>query len=182
VGPTTCSYFGVAPPPEPREHLLRAWTVGGASGGTETVLPDGSIDIVWPQGLGPAVAGPDTAGAEHPPTEVEGGLPNFRPGAAPAMLGIPADRLRDLRVPLSEAWGRDAERLEASLDGAGSASARAHGPTRDAEAEKACPRRRGAPPARCRRRTAAPGRSGAVVGRSLTTPRGSKNWPLTQLL
>jgi AraC-like DNA-binding protein len=123
--PTTCPYRGLAPPPELREHLLCAWTVGPASGGTETVLPDGSIDIVWPEGQGPIVAGPATGPvpSTRPPRSTVVGA-SFRPGAAPAMLGIPADRLRDLRVPLSEAWGRDAERLEASLDGAGSASAR----------------------------------------------------------
>ena len=122
---TTCPYRGLAPPPELREHLLCAWTVGPASGGTETVLPDGSIDIVWPEGQEPIVAGPDTGpvpSTRSPRSTVVG--VSFRPGAAPAMLGIPADGLRDLRVPLSEAWGRDAERLEASLDGAGSASAR----------------------------------------------------------
>jgi AraC-like DNA-binding protein len=123
--PTTCPYRGLAPPPQLREHLLCVWTVGPASGGTETVLPDGSIDIVWPEGQGPIVAGPDTGPvpSTRPPRSTVVGA-SFRPGAAPAMLGIPADRLRDLRVPLSEAWGRDAERLEASLDGAGSPSAR----------------------------------------------------------
>jgi AraC-like DNA-binding protein len=123
--PTTCPYRGLAPPPQLREHLLCAWTVGPASGGTETVLPDGSIDIVWADGQAPIVAGPDTGPvpSTRPPRSTVVGA-SFRPGAAPAMLGIPADRLRDLRVPLSEAWGRDAERLEASLDGAGSPSAR----------------------------------------------------------
>jgi len=123
--PTTCPYRGLAPPPELREHLLCVWTVGPASGGTETVLPDGSIDIVWPEGQGPIVAGPDTrpVPSTRPPRSTAVGV-SFRPGAAPALLGIPADRLRDLRVPLSEAWGRDAEQLEAGLDGAGSPSAR----------------------------------------------------------
>jgi AraC-like DNA-binding protein len=123
--PTTCPFRALAPPPELREHLLCAWTVGPASGGTETVLPDGSIDIVWPEGEVPIVAGPATGPvpSTRPPRSTVVGA-SFRPGAAPAMLGIPADRLRDLRVPLSEAWGRDAERLEASLNGAGSASAR----------------------------------------------------------
>jgi AraC-like DNA-binding protein len=123
--PTTCPYRGLAPPPQLREHLLCVWTIGPASGGTETVLPDGSIDIVWAEGQGPIVAGADTGPvpSTRPPRSTVVGA-SFRPGAAPAMLGISADRLRDLRVPLSEAWGRDAERLEANLDGAGSPSAR----------------------------------------------------------
>jgi AraC-like DNA-binding protein len=123
--PTTCPYRGLVPPPELREHLLSAWTVGPASGGTETVLPDGSIDIVWPEDEMPIVVGPATRPepSTRPPTSTVVGA-SFRPGAAPAMLGIPADRLRDLRIPLSEAWGRDAGRLEASLNGGGSAPAR----------------------------------------------------------
>ena len=123
--PAGCPYRGLAPPPELRAHLLSVWTVGPASGGTETVLPDGSIDIVWPEGERPIVAGPDTGPvpSTRPPRSTVVGA-SFRPGAAPAMLDIPADELRDLRVPLSEAWGRDAERLETSLDGARSASAR----------------------------------------------------------
>jgi AraC-like DNA-binding protein len=121
----TCPYRGLVPVPELREHLLCVWTVGPAFGGTETVLPDGSIDIVWPEGQEPIVAGPDTGPvpSTRPPRSTVVGA-SFRPGAAPAMLGIPADRLRNLRVPLFEAWGRDAEQLEASLDGNGSASAR----------------------------------------------------------
>lgn len=123
--PPTCPYRGWGPPPELREHLLSAWTVGPASGGTETVLPDGSIDIVWPEGQGPIVAGPDTGPvpSTRPPGSTVVGA-SFRPGAAPAMLGIPADRLRDLRLPLSAVWGRDAEQLETSLDGDGSPSTR----------------------------------------------------------
>jgi AraC-like DNA-binding protein len=123
--PTTCPYRGLAPPAELREHLLSVWTVGPASGGTETVLPDGSIDIVWPAAQEPIVAGPDTGPV--PSTRPSGSVvvgASFRPGAAPAMLGIPADRLRDLRVPLSEVWGRDAERLQTNLDGAGLPSVR----------------------------------------------------------
>jgi AraC-like DNA-binding protein len=122
---TTCPYRGLAPPPELRQHLLCVWTIGPDSGGTETVLPDGSIDIVWPEDQVPIVAGPDTGPvpSTRPPRSTVVGV-SFRPGAAPAMLGIPAGRLRDLRVPLSEAWGRDAEQLEASLDGTGSPSAR----------------------------------------------------------
>jgi AraC-like DNA-binding protein len=122
---TTCPYRGLAPLPELREHLLSVWTVGPDSSGTETVLPDGSIDIVWPEGEAPIIAGPDTGPvpSTRPPRSTVVGA-SFRPGAAPAMLGIPADQLRDLRVPLAEAWGHEAERLETSLDGAGSASAR----------------------------------------------------------
>jgi AraC-like DNA-binding protein len=112
----SCPYRGLAPPPELREHLLCGWTVGPHSGGTETVLPDGSIDLVWREGHAPFLAGPDTGPvpSERPPGSTVVGV-SFRPGAAPAMLGIPADELRDLRVPLAEVWGGDAG-LEQRLD------------------------------------------------------------------
>jgi methylphosphotriester-DNA--protein-cysteine methyltransferase len=120
----SCPYRGLAPPPELREHLLCGWTVGPHSGGTETVLPDGSIDLVWREGHAPILAGPDTGPvpSDRPPGSTMVGV-SFRPGAAPAMLGIPADELRDRRVPLAEVWG-GAERLEQGLDDGRAPSAR----------------------------------------------------------
>jgi AraC-like DNA-binding protein len=123
--PVTCPYHAFAPARELRDHLLCFWTVGPHSGGSETVLPDGSIDVVWREGRGPVIAGPDTGPV--PSTRPAGATvvgASFRPGAAPAMLGIPADELRDLRVPFTELWGGDAERLEYRLDGAASSSTR----------------------------------------------------------
>ena len=123
--PPRCPYRGLAPPPELREHLLCGWTVGPHSGGSETVLPDGSIDIVWHEGGAPILAGPDTGPvpSARPPDSTVVGV-SFRPGAAPAMLGIPADELRDLRVPLAEVWDGDAGRIEQGLDDGDAPSAR----------------------------------------------------------
>jgi AraC-like DNA-binding protein len=121
----SCQYRGLAPAPELREHLLCTWTVGPGSGGDETVLPDGAIDILWQERCSPIVVGPRTGAVPStraPGTTVVGA--SFRPGAAPALLGLPADALCDLRVPLDQVWGDDAERLEQRLDGADSAPAR----------------------------------------------------------
>jgi AraC-like DNA-binding protein len=121
----SCQYRGLAPAPELREHLLCTWTIGPGSGGDETVLPDGSIDIVWHERCPPIVVGPRTGpvpSTRSPGTTVVGA--SFRPGAAPALLGVPADALCDLRVPLDQVWGDDAARLEQRLDGADSARAR----------------------------------------------------------
>jgi AraC-like DNA-binding protein len=84
---------------------------------TETVLPDGSIDVVWGQGQVPILAGPDTGPvpSTRPPGTTVAGV-SFHPGVAPALLGFPADELRDLRVPLTDVWGGDAGRLEQHLD------------------------------------------------------------------
>lgn len=116
-----------SPPPA---HLLAevecAWTAhvpAGGSGHVQPVLPDGCMDLVWnpvghPEVL---VAGPDTV--VHPvrrePGFTSAGL-RFAPGRLPALLGVPASELRDLRVPLAElhpALGRRATaRLEHGAD------------------------------------------------------------------
>jgi AraC-like DNA-binding protein len=68
------------------------------------VLPDGCVDLIWRDGS-LVVAGPDrqafvtrsTAGALYL------GL-RLPPGVGPAVLGVPADRLVGLRVPLGDLW------------------------------------------------------------------------------
>ncbi|NKZ05115.1 helix-turn-helix domain-containing protein [Actinomadura latina] len=43
----------------------------------------------------------------------------FRPGTAPPVLGVPADAVRDGRVPLRELWGAEADRLAEDVAAAG---------------------------------------------------------------
>ncbi|MGH2993534.1 MAG: DUF6597 domain-containing transcriptional factor [Solirubrobacterales bacterium] len=118
-------YRELAPARDLREHVLCGWVLGPVSRDTEAVLPDGCMDIVWREGHGLVAAGPDTGPAQtsRPPGSTVVGI-RFRPGAGPAMLGVPAGELRDLRVPLGDLWGSDAERLEDGLHDAASASAR----------------------------------------------------------
>ncbi|MDC0773706.1 helix-turn-helix transcriptional regulator [Streptomyces sp. HD] len=77
------------------------WT--NATSGPGLVLPDGCMDLLWHDGR-LLVAGPDTR------AYVTDGAPStwaglrFRPGDAPAFLGVPAYELRDLRVELAELW------------------------------------------------------------------------------
>ncbi|MEV6315743.1 helix-turn-helix transcriptional regulator [Streptomyces sp. NPDC051776] len=76
------------------------------------VLPDGCTDLIWLDGE-LFVAGPDTRG--YVPAVVPGahyvGL-RFPPGRGPDLLGVPADELRDHRVPLDALWpGADVRRL-----------------------------------------------------------------------
>lgn len=68
------------------------------------VLPDGCMDLIWMNGR-LIVAGPDTR-AHHP-----GGSSGdryvgirFFPGTAPALLGVPARELRNLRIDLAQVW------------------------------------------------------------------------------
>jgi AraC-like DNA-binding protein len=78
------------------------------------VLPDGCADVVW-TGSGLVVAGPATLPDVAP---VPVGTPvfgvRFRVGAAGPALGLPAEELTDLRVPLDAVWEPDiAERVAA---------------------------------------------------------------------
>jgi AraC-like DNA-binding protein len=68
------------------------------------VLPDGCMDLLW-WGDEIVVAGPDTVAklASIRPGDHLVGL-RFPPGVAPVVLGVPADELRDARVPLPALW------------------------------------------------------------------------------
>lgn len=70
------------------------------------VLPDAGIDVIWRQGAGVFVAGPDTSAkmdALAPGTVLAGA--RLRPGAAGAALGIPMVELLDLRVDAEDLAG-----------------------------------------------------------------------------
>ncbi len=97
-----CLWIGVTPP--------------GPVGSTTDVLPDGCTDLIWQQGLGAFVAGPDTgpASAVTPPDTVLVGL-RFRPGAGGPALRIPLVQLRDQRVDLPELDPWLARRLPAEI-------------------------------------------------------------------
>ena len=96
-------------------HLRCTWTA--VTGPPVAVLPDGCLDLMWLGGT-LVVAGPDTRPA---PSGLAAGTEiaavRFRPGAAPAVLGVPAAELRDARVPLAELWAGGAE-LGRRLDAA----------------------------------------------------------------
>jgi AraC-like DNA-binding protein len=93
------------PPPHALAHLVRClWTRTG-TGGETLVLPDGCLDVIVRDGRA-TVVGPDTGPVPAPLERgsVVTGL-RLRPGAGGAVLGVPADELRDLRVPLEDLWG-----------------------------------------------------------------------------
>lgn len=87
--------------------------------GAGTVLPDGCVDLVHIRGGGTLVAGPDT-GPAGPDARMRGEVTGLRlrPGHAAAVLGLPADELRDQRVDLGDVWGRHGAELSARLDDA----------------------------------------------------------------
>ncbi|WP_078606398.1 helix-turn-helix transcriptional regulator [Streptomyces violaceorubidus] len=94
------------------------WTNTPTGDGPVRVLPDGCMDLLWYDGR-LLVAGPDTR------AHVTDGAPGtwagvrFHPGTAPALLGVPAEALRDRRVDLTDLWpATRARRLAARVNAA----------------------------------------------------------------
>ena len=105
--------YAETPPAGPLRAVVEvAWRAhAGAVPHTQRVLPDGCMDLILHGGR-VLVAGPDTTAhlAGSPAGGVTTGL-RFRPGALPALLGVPADALRDRRVPLPDVLDPDRSRL-----------------------------------------------------------------------
>jgi len=81
------------------------------------VLPDGCTDLIWEQGRGAYVAGPDTGPVAT--TMAAGAMVlgvRFRPSAGGPALGIPLSELRDLRADLADLRPAQARRLTDALD------------------------------------------------------------------
>ncbi len=88
------------------------------------VLPDGCSDLIWEEGAGATVAGPDTrpASATGPaPGAVIVGV-RFRPAAGGLVLGLPLSELRDQRAPLDDVLPGLATGLTATLSPAEAAA------------------------------------------------------------
>ena len=102
-----------------RDAVACLWTRVISEGAERTalVLPDGCTDLIWEQGRGAFVAGPDTGPV---PTSIAAGRVivgvRFRPSAGGTALGVPLSELRDQRVDLADLRPADARRLSASLD------------------------------------------------------------------
>ncbi|WP_226357193.1 helix-turn-helix domain-containing protein [Pseudonocardia sp. ICBG601] len=105
--------YAETPPAGPLRAVVEvAWRAHtGTAPHTQRVLPDGCMDLLLSGGEA-VVAGPDTTAhlAGSPAGGVTTGL-RFRPGALPALLGVPADALRDRRVPLADVLDPGRRRL-----------------------------------------------------------------------
>ncbi|MEU5879715.1 helix-turn-helix domain-containing protein [Spirillospora sp. NPDC047279] len=111
-------------PAPPGSGLACLWSheLAADAGGPfeQRVVPDGCVDLIWwSRDARIQVAGPDTGPV---PARLEPGDRligvRFGPGAAPPALGVPADAVRDGRLPLRELWGDEADRLGEALAGA----------------------------------------------------------------
>jgi AraC-like DNA-binding protein len=86
---------------------VEVWRVQGDDGtGTRAtrILPDGCLDVLVVAGRA-LVAGPDTAARVHDGEAQEVLGVRLHAGRGPALLGIPADELRDQTLPLEALWG-----------------------------------------------------------------------------
>jgi AraC-like DNA-binding protein len=107
-----------------RDSVACLWAqVAGDEDRAGLVLPDGCTDLIWTQGQGASVAGPDTGPV---PTTMAAGTillgARFRPSAGGPVLGIPLSELRDQRVDLADLRSAEARRLSATLDPATAAA------------------------------------------------------------
>ncbi|MGI8336202.1 DUF6597 domain-containing transcriptional factor [Actinomadura scrupuli] len=107
-------------PAGPQSGLACLWTQSpppDAGPYVQRVVPDGCMDVIWSRRTGAlVVAGPDTG--PHLATMLPGEqvvAVRFRPGTAPPVLGLPADAVRDVRVPLRAMWGPAADALAEAL-------------------------------------------------------------------
>jgi AraC-like DNA-binding protein len=111
-------YTEWAPPVALRAAVSCLWAKLLPDGAAQEhlVLPDACSDLIWEQGTGVYVAGPDTsavAGRTRPGTVIFG--VRFWPWAGGATLGLPLSELRDQRVGLAELRVADARRLPGTL-------------------------------------------------------------------
>jgi AraC-like DNA-binding protein len=111
-------YAEWAPPAALRGMVACLWAtvVPGDADRTTLVLPDACSDLVWEQGAGSYVAGPDTGPARimtRAGTVIVG--VRFRPSAGGTALGLPLSEVRDQRVGLAGLLPAAARRLPATL-------------------------------------------------------------------
>ncbi|HEY3256189.1 MAG TPA: DUF6597 domain-containing transcriptional factor [Polyangiaceae bacterium] len=116
--PHAASYTEWPVEPALGESLACAWAAQfGAHGErhVQRVIPDGCIDLLFSEGE-LIIAGPDTESVELPmvPNRSFVGV-RFHAGRAPAVLGVPASELLDLRVSASVVLGTRATALSEGL-------------------------------------------------------------------
>jgi AraC-like DNA-binding protein len=99
----TPGYRELAPPRELRDVVACLWIRVHGTGDDVRVVPDACSDVVWQQGEGTTVVGPDTSAklVAGVPGDVLIGM-RFQPGAGGGALGVPLGALRDQRVEAAE--------------------------------------------------------------------------------
>jgi AraC-like DNA-binding protein len=119
MGPLPTAYTEWSAPAALRPAVVCLWAQTATQDRETLVLPDACTDLIWEQGRGVFLAGPDTAASPArmvPGTAIVG--VRFPPGVGGAVLGVPLSEVRDQRVDLADLRPADARRadLSAALD------------------------------------------------------------------
>jgi AraC-like DNA-binding protein len=104
-------------PPVRLEPLVAClWEQEDEEDRTQRVVPDGCIDLVAVRGRELVIVGPDTGPrrVDLPAHARVSGI-RLRPGAAGAVLGLPAVELRDHEAPVSLLWRDGGARLDEAV-------------------------------------------------------------------
>ncbi|WP_280461031.1 DUF6597 domain-containing transcriptional factor [Nocardia carnea] len=97
------AYREYRPPAGLEPVVACVWESDALVDGTQRVIPDGCVDLVW-LGRHLLVVGADTEPMMWAAVGERAGGLRLRPGVAGRLLGVPADEVRDRQVPLSELW------------------------------------------------------------------------------
>lgn len=113
------AYREHAPPPALAPVVACLWEHEPGAAHVQRVIPDGCVDLIWLADREFVVAGPDTAArtVALPAGARSSGI-RLRPGAAGAVLGLPACELRDREVPLEDVWGAETATVRDALTAA----------------------------------------------------------------
>jgi AraC-like DNA-binding protein len=113
------AYREYRPPAGLEAVVACVWEHQPAEARAQRVVPDGCMDLIWLAGRELVIAGADTG-----PRSVElsaqarsSGI-RLRPGAAGAVMGLPASELCDQQVAAAAVWGEPAAILQEALAGA----------------------------------------------------------------
>jgi methylphosphotriester-DNA--protein-cysteine methyltransferase len=106
------TYREYAPPAGLEPLVACLWEGVEATDRSWRLVPDGCVDLVWIGGRDLVVAGADTGPRliDLPAGTRSLGI-RLRPGAAGAVLGMPASQLRDRQVAADLVWGNAGARL-----------------------------------------------------------------------
>jgi AraC-like DNA-binding protein len=100
------AYREYRPPPGLEPVVACLWEHEPAEDRAQRIVPDGCVDLIWMAERELVVAGADTGPrvARLPAGRRSTGI-RLRPGAAGAVLGLPASEVRDRQVAAALVWG-----------------------------------------------------------------------------
>jgi len=113
------AYREYRPPVGLKPVVACVWENAPAEDRAQRIVPDGCVDLIWLAERELVIAGADTGSRSvdlAAGSRVSG--VRLRPGAAGAILGLPASEVRDRQVALALVWGEQGARLEEAVAGA----------------------------------------------------------------